>query len=131
MQVVKLQAWSQQAITWQVPQLQSQGSQLQGGAQSQGLAFAAVQQQGPQHQQGTQELVPNQQMAMPSHQHAQECQPMMPEWLACHRPMLSWKVQQISFHCILRFHETGYSHLHSCIRIHPSTRFYGYARILN
>jgi len=41
-----------------VPQLQSQGSQLQGGAQPQGLASAAVQQKGPQHQQGTQELVP-------------------------------------------------------------------------
>ncbi|KAH9566418.1 hypothetical protein CY35_04G129200 [Sphagnum magellanicum] len=71
MQSGKLQAWSQQTSTGQVPQLQSQGSQLQGGAQSQVLASAAVQQKGHQQQQGTQVVVPKQQLAMSSQQQAQ------------------------------------------------------------
>ncbi|CAM6046028.1 unnamed protein product [Sphagnum compactum] len=71
MQSGKLQAWSQQTSTGQVPQLQCQGSQLQGGAQSQVLASAAVQQKGHQQQQGTQVVVPKQQLAMSSQQQAQ------------------------------------------------------------
>jgi hypothetical protein len=61
MQSGKLQAWSQQTSTGQVPQL----------PQSQVLASAAVQQKGHQQQQGTQVVVPKQQLAMSSQQQAQ------------------------------------------------------------
>ncbi|CAK9257362.1 unnamed protein product [Sphagnum jensenii] len=59
----KLQAWSQQGIAGQKPQLQSQGAQLQGGAQSQGLAYIAGQQKGHQQQQGAQVLASKQQQS--------------------------------------------------------------------
>jgi hypothetical protein len=52
----KLQAWSQQGIAGQKPQ-------LQGGAQSQGLAYIAGQQKGHQQQQGVQVLASKQQQS--------------------------------------------------------------------
>jgi hypothetical protein len=57
----KLQSWSQQSMSGKLPQMQSQGAQLQGGAQSQGLASVAVQQQGQQQQD-----VASQQQAQPA-----------------------------------------------------------------
>jgi len=64
----KLQAWSQQGIAGQKPQLQSQGAQLQGGAQSQGLAYIAGQQKGHQQQQGVQVLASKQQQSQQQQQ---------------------------------------------------------------
>jgi hypothetical protein len=58
MQSGKLQPWSQQGVFGH--QLQSQGAQLQGGAQSQGLDFVPGHQKEHQHQQGVQVVVPKQ-----------------------------------------------------------------------